>query len=114
MPNCASIGTPMTTHSKLDLDFEGILSDQTLYCIVISSLVYLSASRPDIMFATCMCALFQAKPTELHITVVKRIFHNLKGTIHLGLCYGKEPGFRLTTFLDADNAGCNLDRRSTS
>ncbi|GKF14183.1 hypothetical protein Tco_0055645, partial [Tanacetum coccineum] len=52
---------------------------------MVGSLMYLSASRPDIVFAVCMCARYQAKPTEMHLTAIKRIFQYLKGTIHMGL-----------------------------
>nr|GEU62344.1 copia protein [Tanacetum cinerariifolium] len=72
------------------------------------------ASRPDIMHATCYCARYQAKPTEKHLTVVKRIFRYLKDTIHMGLWYPKDIGFKLTTFLNSDHAGCLDSRKSTS
>ncbi|GJV21489.1 integrase, catalytic region, zinc finger, CCHC-type containing protein [Tanacetum coccineum] len=75
---------------------------------------YLSASRPDIVFAVCMCARYQAKPTEMHLTAIKRIFRYLKGTIHMGLWYPKDSGFELKAFADADYAGCHDTRRSTS
>nr|GEW17932.1 hypothetical protein [Tanacetum cinerariifolium] len=70
--------------------------------------------RPDIMFATCMCARYQANPNEHHVSAVKRIFCYLKGTINLGLWYPKDSGFDLTAYSDADHAGCYLDRNSTS
>ncbi|GJY33011.1 hypothetical protein Tco_0417480 [Tanacetum coccineum] len=62
---------------------------------MVGSLMYLSASRPDIVFAVCMCARYQAKPTEMHLTAIKRIFRYLKGTIHMGLWYPKDSGFDL-------------------
>lgn len=78
---------------------------------MIGSLICITASRPDIMFATCLCVCFQAKPTELHVNVVKYIFRYLKETIHLSLWYAKEHGFGLMVFSDADRARCNLDRK---
>ncbi|GJR65967.1 hypothetical protein Tco_0012032 [Tanacetum coccineum] len=81
---------------------------------MVGSLMYLSASRPDIVFAVCMCARYQAKPTEMHLTAIKRIFRYLKGTIHMGLWYPKDSGFELKAFADADYAGCHDTRRSTS
>nr|GEW75518.1 hypothetical protein [Tanacetum cinerariifolium] len=72
------------------------------------------ASRPDIMHATCYCARYQAKPTEKHLTVVKRIFRYLKDAIHIGLWYSKDTGFELTAFSDSDHAGCLDSRKSTS
>ncbi|GJT17008.1 retrovirus-related pol polyprotein from transposon TNT 1-94 [Tanacetum coccineum] len=80
----------------------------------VGSLMYLSASRPDIVFAVCMCARYQAKPTEMHLTAIKRIFRYLKGTINMGLWYPKDSGFELKAFADADYAGCHDTRRSTS
>ncbi|GKB93730.1 hypothetical protein Tco_0979867 [Tanacetum coccineum] len=74
----------------------------------------LIASRPDLVFVVCMCARYQAKPTEKHLTMVKRVFRYLKGTINIGLWYLKDTGFDLTTFADADYAGCQDSRKSTS
>nr|GFA26931.1 ribonuclease H-like domain-containing protein [Tanacetum cinerariifolium] len=72
------------------------------------------ASRPDIMNATCYCARYQAKPTEKHLTAVKRIFWYLKDTIHMGLWYLKDTGFELTAFSDSYHVGCLDSRKSTS
>ncbi|GJW23273.1 integrase, catalytic region, zinc finger, CCHC-type containing protein [Tanacetum coccineum] len=92
----------------------GKLIDPTRFRGMVGSLMYLSASRPDIVFAVCMCARYQAKPTEMHLTAIKRIFRYLKGTIHMGLWYPKDSGFELKAFADADYAGCHDTRRSTS
>nr|GEV83027.1 putative ribonuclease H-like domain-containing protein [Tanacetum cinerariifolium] len=81
---------------------------------MVGALMYLTASRPDIMHATCYCARYQAKPTEKHLTAVKRIFWYLKDTIHMGIWYPKDTGFELTTFSDSDHAGCLDSRKSTS
>nr|GEZ46151.1 uncharacterized mitochondrial protein AtMg00810-like [Tanacetum cinerariifolium] len=72
------------------------------------------ASRPDIVHATCYCARYQVKPTEKHLTAVKRIFQYLKDTIHMGLWYPKDIGFELTAFADSDQAGYLDSRKSTS
>nr|GEW41038.1 reverse transcriptase domain-containing protein [Tanacetum cinerariifolium] len=81
---------------------------------MIGSLMYITSSRPDIMFATCMCDRCQANPNEHHVSAIKRIFHYLKGTINLGLWYPKDSGFDLTAYSDADHAGCHLDRKTES
>ena len=81
---------------------------------MIGSLMYLTASRPDIHFAVCLLARFQAKPTELHLKEVKRIFRYLKTSIHKGLWYPKESGFDLIAFSDADHAGDQVTAKSTS
>nr|GFC23225.1 ribonuclease H-like domain-containing protein [Tanacetum cinerariifolium] len=82
--SCDSVGTPMAT-KHLDVDLSGTPIDQTKYRSMVGALMYLTTSRPNIMHATCYCARYQAKPTEKHLTVVKRIFRYLKDTIHMGL-----------------------------
>nr|GFB25496.1 hypothetical protein [Tanacetum cinerariifolium] len=107
------IGTPMAT-KHLDADLSGTSIDKTKYHSMVGALMYLTTSRPDIMHATCYCARYQAKPTEKHLTVVKRIFRYLKDTIHTGLWYSKDTGFELTSFSDSDHAGCLDSRKRTS
>nr|GEU76743.1 hypothetical protein [Tanacetum cinerariifolium] len=113
MTSCDSVGTPMAT-KHLDADLSGTPVDQTKYRSKGGALMYLIASRPDIMHATCYCALYQAQPTEKHLTTVKRIFRYLKDAIHMGLWYPKDTGFELTAFSDLDHAGCLDSRKSTS
>nr|GEX75070.1 retrovirus-related Pol polyprotein from transposon TNT 1-94 [Tanacetum cinerariifolium] len=108
----ACVGIPMATkHLHVDLSETSI--DQTKYRSMVGALMYLTASRPDIMHATCYCARYQAKPTEKHLTAVKRIFWYLKDTIHMGLWYSKDIGFELNAFSDLDHAGCLDSRKST-
>nr|GEY70843.1 hypothetical protein [Tanacetum cinerariifolium] len=95
-----SVPTPMVDKAKLKLDLVGKLVDHTDYRSMIGSLMYVTSSRPDIMLATCMCARYQANPNEHHVSAVKRIFRDLKGTINLGLWYPKDSGFDLTTYSD--------------
>nr|GEY21830.1 hypothetical protein [Tanacetum cinerariifolium] len=113
MTSCDSIGTPMAT-KHLDADLSGTPIDQTKYHSKVEALMYLTASRPDIMHATCYCARYQAQPSEKHLTAVKRIFRYLKDTIHMGLWYPKDTGFELTAFSDSDHAGCLDSHKSTS
>nr|GEV20985.1 retrovirus-related Pol polyprotein from transposon TNT 1-94 [Tanacetum cinerariifolium] len=113
MTSCDSVGTPMAT-KHLYADLSGTPVDQTKYRSMVGGLMYLTASRLDIMHATCYCARYQEKPTEKHLTTVKRIFRYLKDTIHIGLWYPKDTGFELTAFLDSDHAGCLDSRKSTS
>nr|GFA90744.1 hypothetical protein [Tanacetum cinerariifolium] len=113
MTLCDSIGTPMAT-KYLDADLSGTPVDQTKYQSMVGALMYLTTSRSDIAHATCYCARYQAKPTEKHLIVVKRIFQYLKDTINMGLWYPKDTGFELTTFSDSDHAGCLDSRKSTS
>ena len=113
MQDSSPATTPIATATKLDPD-QGAEVDVTHYRGMIGSLLYLTASRPDIMFATCLCARFQAKPREPHLIAVKRIFRYLKGTPSLGLWYARESDFGLCGYSDADFAGCKIDRKSTS
>ncbi|GKA92472.1 retrovirus-related pol polyprotein from transposon TNT 1-94, partial [Tanacetum coccineum] len=113
MEKCDLISTPMDT-VKLDSDLRGTQVDQTKYRSMIGGLMYLTASRPDIAFATFVCARYQARPTEKHLKEVKRIFRYLKQTINMGLWYSKDSGFELIAYSDADHAGCNDDCESTS
>nr|GEY40790.1 uncharacterized mitochondrial protein AtMg00810-like [Tanacetum cinerariifolium] len=112
--SCDPVGTPMEIKDKLDLDQNRTLVDATKYRSMISALMYLTSSRPDIVHATCLCARYQAKPTEKHLKEVKRIFRYLWGTVNTGLWYTKDSNFELTGFPDADYAGCKDTFKSTS
>ena len=114
MSDAKEISTPMATATKLDKDEQGKAVNETMYRGMIGSLLYLTASRPDIMFAVCLCARFQACPKESHLKAVKRILRYVKGTIDFGLWYPKSSHFDLIGYSDADFAGCTLDRNSTS
>ncbi|GKD98396.1 hypothetical protein Tco_1382293 [Tanacetum coccineum] len=81
---------------------------------MIGSLMYLTASRPDITFVVCACARFQVTPKTLYLYVVKRIFRYLKGQPKLSLWYPRDSSFDLEAFLDSDYAGASLDRKSTT
>ncbi|GJS55105.1 retrovirus-related pol polyprotein from transposon TNT 1-94 [Tanacetum coccineum] len=93
-----SVDTPMVEKSKLDEDRQGISIDATLYRGMIGSLMYLTSSTPDLIYAVCLCARYQAKPTEKHLNAVKRIFRYLKGTINMGLWYSKDTGDKLVSW----------------
>nr|GEW88815.1 retrovirus-related Pol polyprotein from transposon TNT 1-94 [Tanacetum cinerariifolium] len=108
------IDTPMVDRLKLYEDLLGIPVDQTRFRGMVGSLMYLTTSRPDFVFAVCMCARYQAKPTKKHLETIKRVFWYLKGTIHMGLWYPKDNYMALTAYADADHARCQDSRRSTS
>nr|GEX35226.1 retrovirus-related Pol polyprotein from transposon TNT 1-94 [Tanacetum cinerariifolium] len=111
---CDPVDTPMVEKSKLDEDKEGKSVDPSHYHGLIGTLLYLTASRPDLQFAICMCARYQARPTKKHVHALKRIFRYLRGTVNRGLWYLKDSSVALTAFADADHAGCQDTRRSTS
>nr|GEW05207.1 uncharacterized mitochondrial protein AtMg00810-like [Tanacetum cinerariifolium] len=104
----------MEIKDKLDLYQNGTSVDATKYRSMIGALMYLTSSRLDIIHATCLCARYQAKPTEKHLKEVKRIFHFLWGTVNMGLWYTKDSSFELTEFSYADYAGCKDTFKSTS
>src|SRR5438105_14277347 len=89
MESSRTIKTPISTNGHLYLNNEGKAVDQKVYRSMIGSLLYLCASRPDIMLSVCMCARFQAAPKECHLVVVKRILRYLIHTPTLGLWYPK-------------------------
>ncbi|GKA82760.1 putative ribonuclease H-like domain-containing protein [Tanacetum coccineum] len=105
--------TPMEPNKALVKDEEADNVDVHLYRSMIGSLMYLTASRPDITFAVCACARFQVTPKISHLHAVKRIFRYLKGQPKLGLWYPRDSPFDLEAFSDSDYAGASLDRKST-
>ncbi|GJW84324.1 retrovirus-related pol polyprotein from transposon TNT 1-94 [Tanacetum coccineum] len=106
--------TPMSSDTKLTKDEECESVDSTKYRGMIGSLLYLTASRPDIMFSVCLCARFQEAPKTSHLEAVKRIFRYIKGTTHLGLWYPKGTDIETIVYADSDHAGDYVDRKSTS
>nr|GFA09037.1 retrovirus-related Pol polyprotein from transposon TNT 1-94 [Tanacetum cinerariifolium] len=114
MDSCDSVDTPMVDRLKLDEDLSGIPVDQTRFRSMVGSLMYLTASRPDLVFAVCMCARYQTKPAKKHLEALKRVFQYLKGTINWVLWYPKDTAMALTAYADANHAGCQDTRRSTS
>nr|GFC63649.1 uncharacterized mitochondrial protein AtMg00810-like [Tanacetum cinerariifolium] len=108
-----SLNTPMDKENPWGKDETGKDVDLHLYRSMIGSLMYLTASRPDIMFAVC-CARHQVTPKECHLHAVKRIFRYLKGHPKLGLWYPKESPFDLVAYSDSDYGGASQDRKSTT
>ncbi|XXG85800.1 hypothetical protein AAC387_Pa11g0818 [Persea americana] len=114
MEDSKPVSTPMSTNTKLSRDDKAPSVDHSTYRSMIGSLLYLTATRPDILQAICMVARFQASPAEAHLTAVKRIFRYLKGTMELGIWYPKGKSFILVAYSDTDWAGCVDDLKSTS
>ncbi|GJS36478.1 retrovirus-related pol polyprotein from transposon TNT 1-94 [Tanacetum coccineum] len=108
------VDTPMVDRLKLDEDLMGTPVDQTRFRGMVGSLMYLTASRPDLVFAVCMCARYQAKPTKKHFEAIKRVFRYLKEPFTWVFWYPKDNAMSLTAYADADHAGCQDSRRSTS
>jgi len=114
LEDCKEMNTLMHPTCNSSKEYTGTKVDQKLYGGMICSLLYLTASRPDILFSVCLCARFQLDPRESHLTVVKRIFRYLKGTTNLELLYRKSLDYKLTGFCDADYVGDKIERKSTS
>jgi len=114
LEDCKVMNTPMNPTCTLRKEEHGSKVDQKLYRGMIGSLLYLTASRPDILFSVCLCARFQSYPRESHLTAVKRIFRYLKGTTSLGVLYRKSLDYQLVGFYDANYAGDRIERKSTS
>ena len=114
MDQCKPFPTPLSTTTKLDHDLSGTKVNETLYRGMVGSLMYLTASRPDILFATSLCARFQCDPRGSHLVMVKRIIRYLKGSDSLCLWYPKFGDFEVIGYSDADYAGYLVDRKSTS
>nr|GFC76267.1 uncharacterized mitochondrial protein AtMg00810-like [Tanacetum cinerariifolium] len=108
-----SASTPIDAEKTLLKDSDGEDVDVHTYRSMIGSLMYLTSSRPNIMFAVCACARFQVTPKVSHLNTVKRIFRYLKGKPYLGLWYPKDSPFDLVAYSDSDYAGATLDRKST-
>ncbi|XP_070035704.1 secreted RxLR effector protein 161-like [Nicotiana tomentosiformis] len=104
----------MSPTTMLDEDSNEKKVDEIMYSLMIGSLLYLTSSRPDIMFSVCKCARFQSAPKESHLYAVKRIIRYLIGTSKLGLWYDRSNNFSLKGFSNADFAGDKIDRKSTS
>ncbi|GJV59313.1 putative ribonuclease H-like domain-containing protein [Tanacetum coccineum] len=106
--------TPMETHKPLLKDADGEDVDEHLYRSMIGSVMYLTSSRPDIMFTVCACTRFQVNPKSSHLHAVKKIFRYLKGQPKLGLWYPNDSPIDLVAYTDSDYAGESLDKKSTT
>ncbi|XP_075083389.1 secreted RxLR effector protein 161-like [Nicotiana tabacum] len=108
------IDTPIATATRLDMDEPGSPMNETMYRGIIGSILYLTAIRPDIVFSVGLCARFQSSPKESHLKTAKKILRYLKGTQDLVLYYPSGDNFDLIGYANADYAGYQVDRKSTS
>nr|KYP48284.1 Retrovirus-related Pol polyprotein from transposon TNT 1-94 [Cajanus cajan] len=114
MEDAKPMKIPMHPSSTLGLDEDSPDVDSTTYQGTVGSLLYLTASRPDIMFNVYVCARFQVRPKEVHLQAVKRILTYLKGTTNLGINFYRSQDFSLLGYCDADYAGDKWERKNTS
>ncbi|XP_024178219.2 uncharacterized protein LOC112184178 [Rosa chinensis] len=109
-----TVSNPISTTIKLSEDQNGKSVDHTLYRSMIGSLLYLTASRPDISYSVGVCARFQANPKESHLEAVKRIIRYISGTVDCGIFYTFDTNVEIAGYSDADWGGNLKDRKSTS
>ena len=114
MSDVKPAGTPLAVNLGRMPDEKGETVDPTLYRAMIGSLMYLTASRPDIMFATCLCARYQSKPKVSHLVAVKRILRYLKGTPDTALWFPRGAEYGLVAYSDSDYGGCKQTAKSTT
>jgi hypothetical protein len=114
MKHCNSAYNPIVPGCKLSKDGSGAVVDATMYKQMVGSLMYLTATRPDLMYSVCLISRYMEKPTEMHLQAVKKILRYLKGTMELGIRYRRGGEGSLVGFADSDYAGDVDDRKSTS
>ena len=114
LESASFVRTPMSPNVKLTVDLLGKSVDSSLYRSMIGSLLYLTASRPDIIYSVGVCARYQADPKDYHMTTLKRIIKYVKTTAELSVWYSKDTNDILAGYFDADWAGNADDRKSTS
>ena len=114
MEESNSVLNPIIPGFKIHKDDDGVRVDESLYKQLVGSLMYLTATRPDVMYAVSLISRYMSKPTELHLTAAKRILRYLQGTTAYGIFYQKKGNSELIGFTDSDYAGCVEDRKSTT
>ena len=114
MSECKPVSSPIVSGFKIGRDVNGVAVDDTFYKQIVGSLMYLTATRPDIMFSVSLISRYMSKPTELHLQAAKRILRYLRGTTSHGIFYKKGGKGDLVVFTDSDYAGDEEDSKSTS
>ena len=114
MEGSNEVQNPIVPGSRISKDENGVKIDSVFYKKLVGSMMYLTATRPDIMFAVSLISRYMSTPTELHLMAAKRILRYLQGTAGFGILYAKGGNNELIGFTDSDYAGCLEDRKSTS
>jgi isopentenyldiphosphate isomerase len=109
MAEIKPVSTLMSIAAALDPDENSEAVDQREYQSMIGSLLYLTATQPDIQFVVCLCSCFQASSRSSHRTIVQRMFRYLKQTREFGIWYSASSSLDLVGFSDADFMGCGID-----
>jgi hypothetical protein len=108
------VNSPIVPGSKLSKDADGVAVDESFYKQIIGSLMYLTSTRPDLVYSVSLISRYMARPTDLHLQAAKRILRYLKGTFDYGIMYKKRSSNDLIAYTDSDYAGDLNDRKSTS
>ncbi|KAK2977872.1 hypothetical protein RJ640_020216 [Escallonia rubra] len=114
MYGCKSVGTPLVVDQKIIREDGSGDVNASLFRSLVGSLLYLSATRPDIMYATSLLSRFMLKPSRIHYGAAKRVLRYIQGTLDFGIMYKKNEKLQLSGFCDSDWAGSVDDMRSTS
>lgn len=114
MDKCKPVDTPLAVNLKLSKDDGAEKVDETMYRSIIGCLLYLTATRPDLMFAASVLSRFMSNPSEIHLKAAKRVLRYVKGSVELGIWFKKAEKLQLIGYSDSDWAGCIDDMRSTS
>lgn len=114
MGKCNSVENPIVPGSKLTKEGEGKKVDATQFKQVVGSLMYLTATRPDLMYSVCLISKYMANPTEGHLFAAKRVLRYIKGTLEYGVFYERKGAVELVAYADSDYASDCDDRKSTS
>lgn len=114
MANCKEIGTPLEPGMKLCKDINGVAVDNSFYKQLVGSLMYLTLTRPDLVYGVSVISRYMDIPTKMHLNAAKRILRYVKGTINYRVFYNSQGGSDFVGFIDSDYAGDIDDRKSTS
>jgi hypothetical protein len=114
MKECNLVKNPIVPGSKLTTKGGGKKVNATQFKQLVGSLMYLMATRPDLMYSVCLISRYMADPIEEHLLAAKRVLRYLKGTLELSVFYAREGAIELFAFTNSDHAGDYNDRKSTS
>lgn len=113
MESVNAVKTPVVPGTRLTREGSGDAVDSTMYKQMVGSLMYLTATRPDLMYSVCLVSRYMENPTQMHLLAIKKIMRYIKGTMDLGILYKRQGKIELRGYVDSDYAGDTDDRKST-
>lgn len=114
LSNCNGVRNPIVPGNKLSKEENGVKANETLFKQIVGSLMYMTVTRPDIMYSVCLISRFMSNPMETHMLAAKRILRYIQATVDFGIFYKRECRNELMAYTDSDYAGDLDDRKSTS